>query len=290
MPDDIPPGHHPATPRFLVSLLATAVYLSIPTIASQALNAILSSVGPYTVIQYLNFSLGQAIEKESSEEPEAAVGLEYIAQRIQERQEYFNCAPEPDAMQECIGRELQQALDIKKEITSDVSSQLRSSSSSSSDGRNAQPPFHYGAISDKIGEAAACWLARWAPDMLFYEQQSAIDGNLPTMPVQPPHDRSFEGPGYNGKSSNSRSSSTSVIPVIFARGGLKAEWVSALVGSDVLFVKGERERYDFARSVVELRRKDGLVDEEEEEWEKMFSQCIYYTNMVRTVDSLETFY
>jgi hypothetical protein len=147
-----------------------------------------------------------------------------------------------------------------------------------------QPSFHYGAVSDKIGEAAACWLARWATDMLSYEQQSAVNRDPPTTPVQPLRDGLFENPSYT---SNSKSRPITVIPVIWARGGLNARWVSALVGSDALFVKGERERYDFARSVIELRRKVGLVEEEEEEWEKMFSQGIYYTNMVRTVDNPE---
>src|SRR5215471_9491943 len=73
-PDDIPPGHQAATPRFLLSLLATSVYLSIPAIVSQALNIILGSIGPFTVIQYLNFALGRTTENGTPCEQEAAIG------------------------------------------------------------------------------------------------------------------------------------------------------------------------------------------------------------------------
>jgi hypothetical protein len=49
----------------------------------------------------------------------------------------------------------------------------------------------------------------------------------------------------------------------------------------LLFVKGERERYDLAKAVVELRRSEGILKEEEGEWAKMFLDGIYYANMVR---------
>lgn len=78
--DDTPPGHQPATPRFLLSLLATAIYLSIPTVASQALESILKIIGPHTVMSCLNFALGKPIDTfESSGQPRAAVGLEQVA-------------------------------------------------------------------------------------------------------------------------------------------------------------------------------------------------------------------
>lgn len=75
-------NHHPATPRFLLSLLATAIYLSVPSLASQAMSSILSTVGPHTVLKYLNFALGKHIGDMELEagEPEAAVGLEHVAQ------------------------------------------------------------------------------------------------------------------------------------------------------------------------------------------------------------------
>lgn len=277
-PDDTPSGHHPATPRFLLSLLATAVYLSIPSIASQALNAILGSVGPYTAVQYLSFALGHVVGNDSLSEEEGAIGLEHIAQTIQKgKQERPKLTPEPEPVQEHEAGELDRAfgsLNIKKETPSDSS--LFSDPTCRNE-RTHQPSFHYGAVSNKIGEAAACWLARWAPDILAYEQKSAANKNLQTTLSEDTH--------YNSNASNS--GSALALPVIWGRGGLHAKWVSALVASDALFVKGERERYEFARSVVELRRRDGLDEEEEEEWRDMFSQGIYYTNMVRAVESPE---
>lgn len=70
------------------------------------------------------------------------------------------------------------------------------------------------------------------------------------------------------------------VPLIWARGGLTSIWIRELVSSDALFVKGERERYDLARTVVELRRRQGIDDDDEKDWEIMFRDGIYYTNMV----------
>lgn len=54
-------NQQPATPRFLLSLLATSIYLNIPSITSQALTLILCSVTPYTVTHYLRFAIGKGI-------------------------------------------------------------------------------------------------------------------------------------------------------------------------------------------------------------------------------------
>ncbi|KAN0060663.1 hypothetical protein ACQY0O_007321 [Thecaphora frezii] len=59
----IGPESHPATPRFLLSLLATSIYLNIPSITSQALTLVLCSVTPYTVSHYLRFAIGKGIER-----------------------------------------------------------------------------------------------------------------------------------------------------------------------------------------------------------------------------------
>ncbi len=53
---------HPATPRFLLSLLATSIYLNIPSVTAQALTLVLCSVTPFTVTQYLRFAIGCGIE------------------------------------------------------------------------------------------------------------------------------------------------------------------------------------------------------------------------------------
>jgi hypothetical protein len=224
-----PPGHHPGTPRFLLSLLATSVYLSIPTLVAHALSSILSTIGPYTVLQYLDFALGKPIGPldPNWNEPEAAVGLERIAHSI-----------------------------------SDDASSLHSFDT---DDSAPEKQFHYGAISDKIGEAAACWLARWAPDMLGFERRKA---GMVTAPATTMLRRGKPDADY------------SAVPVIWDRGGLSVPWVCALVSADTLFVGGERDRYDFARSVVELRRRHGILQEEEEAWTTLFEQGIHYCHMV----------
>lgn len=60
--EDLPVNSQmPATPRFLVSLLATSIYLGIPSLTNSALTLILASFTPYTVATYLRFALGQPI-------------------------------------------------------------------------------------------------------------------------------------------------------------------------------------------------------------------------------------
>jgi hypothetical protein len=273
---DPPPGHHPATPRFLLSLLATAVYLSIPLTASQALTAILSSIGPYTVIQYLNFALGKPIRGAGPGEPDAAVGLEDVAQDV--TRELLHNIPEINREDLSVSHSLSESdLDIKKVDPSDTSSHSDRHSEYSraymGDHTHEELSFVYGAVSDKIGEAAVCWLARWGPDMLQLEMRR--------------EDECAGGEAMAGSSSSHLTSHYNVsectIPVIWARGGLDARWVRALVSADVLFVKGERERYEFAKLIVELRRRHGMDEAEEEEWTKMFSHGIYYANMVRSI-------
>jgi hypothetical protein len=146
--------------------------------------------------------------------------------------------------------------------------------------------FSYGAVSDKIGEACVCWLARWGADVLVYEQQVAGLGKQPVSftPLATPPRAIYRRPTVSGW----RTTSSDVIctpstqpPLIWRRGGLTPAWVRALISSDLFFVKGERERYDLAKAVVELRREEDILGEEEVEWAKMFAEGIYYANMVR---------
>ncbi|CAO1617845.1 unnamed protein product [Jaminaea pallidilutea] len=51
----------PATPRFLVSLVATSIYLGIPRATYSALTLVLTSLTPYTVSTFLRFALGKPI-------------------------------------------------------------------------------------------------------------------------------------------------------------------------------------------------------------------------------------
>ncbi|KAF8887738.1 hypothetical protein BD779DRAFT_1719529 [Infundibulicybe gibba] len=271
-----PPGHHPATPRFLLSLLATSVYLSIPSLASQALSSILSTIGPRTVLQYLNFALGKPIGLlDPSNEPVSAVGLENVAQMEDDQQPTVSS-----------GSSLRTIMGVKEGLltpsglstgTVDPSGPSTESviSFGSSDDEldevnTIEPSLHYGAISDKIGEAAACWLVRWAVDMLAYE--TGKEGQ----------DYSFWFDSWQcGFSPCVRARSHSGH---MGERWSQPKWVFALVSADTLFVQGERDRYEFAKSVVELRRRVGILEAEEKIWEDMFEHAIYYANM--TMDDL----
>lgn len=273
-PEPVPTGHHPATPRFLLSLLATSIYLSIPSVATQALSLILSTVGPSTVLPYLNFALGKPLVPwdASFSEPEAAVGLESIALPIEDEDS-------PNTLESCKSNEPEEFADILSELAIKEGG-CRLSSAASSDesitsgesNQDNEIVCHYGAVSNKIGEACACWLARWAVDMLAYETNQRQ-----TTPVL---SRKWPLMGESSNNVPQASSSSQDSITIWGRGGLSANWVAAIVASDTLFVKNERHRYDFARSVVEMRRAEGVMPEEEKEWSVMFETGIYYSNMV----------
>lgn len=243
------------------------MYLSIPSTASQALSLILSSVGPRTATEYLNFAIGKPIQGADELEPKAAVGLESLAEEIQEPSSYAASARTPsvapnvatDALQEKteeLSRKLED-LNIKKEDPS-----VLFSDESEVEVEYDEPYFHYGAVSDKIGETTACWLARWGTDILVYEERTC---DFP--------------PSVSG-SKHLQNTTKCDIPAVWDRGGLNRKWVRALVSSDTLFVKGERERYEFAKRVIDLRRRSGIDPVEEEEWTLMFSTGIYYAHMV----------
>jgi len=257
-----PPGHHPATPRFLLSLLATAVYLSIPSVASQALSSVLSTIGPYTVVKYLKFSLGRHIGHLELEpgEPEAAVGLEQVAHIIDDSNSTVS------SVNSAIRNLLLDDSSIHKESGIDAQSSI-----GRDEGREieVEPSIHYGGISNKIGEACACWLARWGTDVLPYEERgtAAFLDHPPAV--------------FNVRLEASQEEKALHVPNIWSRGGLDANWVRTIIAADTFFVKGERARYAFACRVVELRRKAGILEAEEREWTQLFQQGIYYTNMVR---------
>ncbi|KIM47967.1 hypothetical protein M413DRAFT_7093 [Hebeloma cylindrosporum] len=268
--EEIPPGTHPATPRFLQSLLATAIYLSIPSVASQALALIFKTIGPNTVLQYLNFACGISApcKEDVIEEPEAAVGLENVAQLL-DLDEVVDFVPSVRP-----GGFKSRSLDGSDRNSSVLSA---ASSAESATGDFDHPSHeilstshHYGAVSDKIGEACVCWLTRWATDILQLE----ADGDVSFRP--------------RGLSSLNPSKVAAVIsdkttsikpPVIWGSGGLSAKWAAAIISADTLFIKNEKERYNLARSVVALRRCGGILEEEEPFWTDVFEHGIYYSNM-----------
>lgn len=305
-----PPDQHPASPRFLLSLLAASVFLSITPIATQAMSFILTTIGPYTVGRYLNFALGRGIGDSEGSEPDAAVGLEGVAEIISDEEgsilevdesvaetpralstgnpmEKLKGAVEPD-LDTIHGR------DVRKEAPSEADSSAYSIRSLAYP--EAEQHFFYGVVSDKIGEAAACWLARWGIDMLHHELQ--LEGKEAPELIVSPHPvvnrrraSTVPGPFPSGPNaaraatsdptpSSTRRSVKHKIPLIWRRGGLTARWVRGLLSSDTLFIPGEKDRFDAARRVVELRRAEGILDEEEVEYAILFTQGIYYANMV----------
>ena len=70
------------------------------------------------------------------------------------------------------------------------------------------------------------------------------------------------------------------LPLMWRRGGLSSKWVKAILSSDAFFVSSERERYNIACQIVEMRRQDGIDIEEEKDWDELFTKGIYYVHMV----------
>ncbi|KAH9075734.1 hypothetical protein EDB83DRAFT_2504779 [Lactarius deliciosus] len=272
-PTLVPPGHQPATPRFLLSLLAVSVYLSVPSLAAQALSSIIGTIGPFTGIGPLQ-----------DEDFDPLVGLEHIAQLVKDDLGYTSRSTSRPARDEDV-----QSLSLSLDELS-VADQVPTSQSKptrAGDLPESDQAFSYGAVSDKIGESCVCWLARWGTDILACEQQvtSTPKQHSPfTSSSQPAISRRSTASKWRTSHPDVVSSSPPKVPLIWRRGGLTAAWVRSLVSSDLLFVRGERERYDLARTVVELRRSEGILEEEEEEWSRMFTEGIYYANM--SIDDL----
>lgn len=250
------------TSRFLLSLLATAIYLSIPSVAGQSLKYILTTVGPTTVIRYLNFAIGKGIGPEEEHAPETAVGLEHLAEipksdaaDVASLSSKLACLPIEDD-------------ETRKEDPAEAISD-EGCEEDPSDGRH----FIYGGVSDKVGEAAACWLTRWGYDMLTYEEGGCSStATISGSPLQ-----KFS---HNAPSTALFVKAPQPMPLIWRRGGLNARWAKAILSSDLLFVRGERERYEMARAVLELRRKDGIDEEEEKEFVEIFENGIHFMHMV----------
>jgi hypothetical protein len=204
------------------------------------------------------------------DEPEAAVGLESLAQPMSEA----SIAGTPSGT-------------MTPSSMSDARSFL--SSVYEADVRKEDPgrihdignlAFDYGALSQKVGESAACWLARWGADILPLEQQTHIASGLGGVSAPIP----LAGrPRRNTDASPNLAPGIppSQVPKIWSRGGISTAWACALLGSDLLFVRDEKERYDIAKSVFELRRQQGdMTPDEDSSWTKLFSEGIYYSNVV----------
>jgi hypothetical protein len=269
LPDEVPPGHQPANHRFLLSLLATSIYLSVPAVAAQTLSLILKTVGPTTIKDYLNFACGTGLVFDSQmADVLPAVGLEKIAANADEDDRESTTYKQFTKEFQVIGS--LPSVDTCQERPGSEGGSLDSEEIGNEDSISREPSCHYGKVSDKIGEACACWLTRWAIDIL--QMEIGDYGNVR-------NDCNF--PGVNsGNSTVQRPMNPPNRLHIWRRGGLTAKWVSAVISADTLFVKNERERYNLARTIVELRRRDGIMDDEENIWNDMFQHGIHYTNMV----------
>jgi hypothetical protein len=292
-----------------MSLLAVSIYLSMPSLTAEALSYVTSTIGPFTVMDYLRFAYGEGTGPLQEGDLDALVGLEHVAQLVEAEtagcnQSSSDTSPRTqgkgvecfsqnlealsveDQVHNCQdGASLGSDQSIEKEDPAELSYESGSPTFVSGEtGSNLS--FSYGSASDKIGEACVCWLARWGADILVLEQEAGAYSKkpVPYAPAATPQ----RAIGRRSTVTGSRTPFPDVNdflhlqpPLIWRRGGLTTTWIRALISSDLLFVKSERERYDLAKAVVELRRNEGILEEEEVEWAKMFTESIYYTNMVR---------
>ena len=142
-----------------------------------------------------------------------------------------------------------------------------------------RPTYFYGAVGNQIGEAAACFLARWGVDLFAIEEDGLRPSSSASAPSPPPP-LSFVAPSSMHGTGGVNIGTIPNAARIWAR-VLSARWVRGLISSDAFFVQGELKRYEFARRVVELRRSlNGVIHEEEREWGKLFEEGIYYSNLV----------
>ncbi|EJD04415.1 uncharacterized protein FOMMEDRAFT_167607 [Fomitiporia mediterranea MF3/22] len=289
-PNNTPAGHYNATPRFLLSLLATAIYLSIPTLVAQAIQLALSSLGPRTVIRYLNFAIGKGIGEKTEEDSETVPGLENICQEVRSPGSIRSKSVRSGASKRSkapVSRTVDSHAPPQKEAmpnndphtdASDSDAETDMAHEDADDG----PAFMYGAASNKIGEAAACWLCRWGADMLAYEE-AAESADVSSIAG---HGQEQTGPSrrratvlHEAGPPSFNSIPRETIPLIWRRGGMDAKWACAVLSSDAFFVRDEWDRYDLARKVVELRRKVSIEPTEEREWDNLFANGIHYMHM-----------
>jgi hypothetical protein len=277
----LPDRHHPASPRLLLSLVVTAVYLSLPTVASQALTGVLSSIGPSTVVRYLDFACGKGIGPADGDEPDAAIGLESLAQPIPDTASQSSASIRSATPNILDTSEDEPDLDAFEKL--DLHHKR---SDLSLGGTRSERMYDYGNVSNKVGEACACWLARWCSDLLAIETQtlSTSASELRRSTIRPRRHTDVVG-------DRAAALGTANVPRIWSSGGLSTTWVCAVLSSDSLFVKGEKERYALAKKVFELRQSQGTLDAEDaQQWSQFFHQGIYYANIVRQSHSLPASY
>lgn len=267
-------GVHWATPRFLLSLLATSTYLGVPAVTSLSLTLILASFTPYTATAYLRFGLGLGILPGSTMDDSGGDVEEELVQPLAGRQS--------------------------------MSCPARYSGRTEPSPVSPSAPLFYGPATEKIKEAALCWLARWASDLWQWERDvlkyatghcfssfsscssataSASTGS--SFSPQPPRMPSQNSARSSHRQSNSAVSNSRAIdeadssgwgstsatdeaksrqmaappppyPIIWGfdpHRGIPSSTVRTLISSDSFYIQSEWDRYHLARHVVHERRK-----------------------------------
>jgi hypothetical protein len=283
--DLLPSRTQLATPRFLLSLLATTIYLGHSSLLRQTLGLLLRTVTPVTISRYLSFAVGDGIGEEEydGQTDECARGLEDVAIPLVADTEggttrsKGRARTSTDSTASASSGRTDEEEQKSEGHTGLASGTTRRTSRPSplsfdqepelEDDTDSLMPHFYGFSSDKLGEACCCFLSRWGVDILH--QEIKFDESSPWR--------------------------------VFASGGIHAKFIRALLSSDSFFVDSEMGRYRAARKVLDLRRRGREdhgdlgaspqsvmmgAEEDEEEWEdeeemeKVFTDGIYYTHMV----------
>lgn len=286
-------GHQPASPRFLLSILATSIYLGMPGVTQSVLSLVLGNISPWSIGAYLDFAIGRGVGAFAGEEWEdheletgvAAVGLEELGElisplssapvkkvgevRMKSRREGIKTGsptptPSPSLHSSqfppaSFSRSASPTPSIKSETSSNSSLDSNLIHSIRSSGAD-EPTFFYGSTSDKIGEACAVWLCKWGVDILDVEERTRAPGlqgveeRFGSLGIGKKNALHLSADDRKAPVGDETTSSSTLFPPLFSLGGLPPAWIRAVVSSDSFFVKGEVERYKVARRIHELRR------------------------------------
>ncbi|KAJ1311644.1 hypothetical protein OPQ81_010120 [Rhizoctonia solani] len=224
-----PSGSHPATPRFLLSLLATSNFLNIPSVSHQALNLVLSTISPWTITRYFGFAIGHGIGLPEGNEPEAAVGLDTIGQpapaavtkpSLKETTKIDEVSPQDEEEDDedlvKVGSLGNSAPNMLKDRTVSGTSQQTCDTQSTytEHFEDTEQTFFYGVVGDKVGEACACWLTRWGADILALEETIEARNYPPAGSTPPKFTTPF--PKLASSRGSSHSSVNSSAPATFS--------------------------------------------------------------------------
>ena len=317
------------------------------------------SIGPWTVLRYLRFAIGEGIgldtdkDEDYDDDIRSAVGLEHVARGLLDTElGSVNAALiiHPSAPSWASVRS-QRSASSKLTATISLPSPSESGGGSNNSGvrdpdfevieksqgipsdeddplttpesdaehdedEGTVPRYFYGALGNQIGEACACWLARWSGDILDYEEavfslckgksarshtsSASASLHLGVYPTNIDPLWTVAGKALSslpsitspkGKPASLAERRPSDI-VLWGIGGLSVRWIRGIVSSDTFFVPDENERYHFALRVYRLRQamrdanygnlpEPTLREQETEkgEWEELFRTGIYYSHM-----------